>query len=196
MLWFCFPLLLSCGLGYAVLKFDPFAHQSTSTAGVSRESSIQRQYALALVENNLKHWNAVSEFFPPNDPTSRNYYLKSQLQIARLRFEGEDFAAAESNLRTVIDSPYADEILRTIARIELGWIKQRGRRQPMGDELSNEHFARAIRDMSTLVPEKQRIIRESLPPKVRAEWETIDYLNQTQPKATAQESITGENRVN
>jgi len=196
LLWFCFPLLLSCGLGYAVLKFDPFAHQSTSTAGVSRESSIQRQYALALVENNLKHWNAVSEFFPPNDPTSRNYYLKSQLQIARLRFEGEDFAAAESNLRTVIDSPYADEILRTIARIELGWIKQRGRRQPMGDEVSNEHFARAIRDMSTLVPEKQRIIRESLPPKVRAEWETIDYLNQTQPKATAQESVTGENRVN
>jgi hypothetical protein len=148
------------------------------------------------VENNLKHWNAVSEFFPPTDSISRNYYLKSQLQIARLHLDGEDFTAAESNLRTIIDSPYGDEILRTIARIELGWIKQRGRRQPLGDDPNNEYFARAIRDMSTLIPEKQRIIQESLPPKVKAEWERIDYLKQNQPKPTAKDNATGENRVN
>jgi HD-GYP domain-containing protein (c-di-GMP phosphodiesterase class II) len=104
--------------------------------------------------------------------------LKSQLQIARLRLEGDDFAAAESNLKIVVESPYADEIQRTIAHIELGWIQQRLRRQSVGEEISNESYNRAIREMSILIPEKQRIIRDALPPKVRAEWETVDYLYQ------------------
>lgn len=191
LLWGGAPLLLSSILSYWFANLDPFAYPSTSTAGVVRESSIQRQYVLALAENNLKHWNAVSEFFPPTDAVSRNYHLKSHLQIARLRIEGEDLAGAETNLRTVIDSAYADEILRTIARIELGWIRQRAKRQPIGENQTDENYAKAIREMSTLVPEKQRIIREALPPKVRAEWETLDYLFQSQSKPTQAETNGG-----
>ncbi|MCY3007263.1 MAG: serine/threonine-protein kinase [Planctomycetota bacterium] len=181
-LWFGVPLVLTSALAFLLGRVDPFAHQSTSTAGVVRESSIQRQFALALVENNLKHWNAVSEFFPPTDALSRNYYLKSQIQIARLRIEGDDLPGAEPNLRTVIESPYSDELLRCIARIELGWIQQRGQRQPSGEEIRNENYARAMREMSTMIPEKQRLIRDALPARVRAEWETVDYLYQAESK--------------
>jgi hypothetical protein len=177
-IWLLVPLTLGSALSYTLARVDPFSHQPTSTAGVIRESSIERQYALALSENNLKTWTAVFEFFPPTDALSRSYYLKSQLQIARLRLEGDDFAAAESNLKIVVESPYADEIQRTIAHIELGWIQQRLRRQSVGEEISNESYNRAIREMSILIPEKQRIIRDALPPKVRAEWETVDYLYQ------------------
>jgi serine/threonine-protein kinase len=184
LLWGGLPFVLSSAIGFWFANADPFSNQSISTAGVVRESSIQRQYALALVENTPKHWNAVSEFFPPVDAVSRNYYLKSELQIARLRFEGEDFIAAESNLRTIIDSPYADEVLRTVARIELGWLQQRGRRQTIGEEINNENYARAMRELSTLVPEKQRLIRDALPPKVRAEWDSVDSMYQSQPKAS------------
>jgi predicted negative regulator of RcsB-dependent stress response len=183
-LWLLVPLALGSFLTYKLGRVDPFSHQTTTTAGVLRESSIQRQYALALSENNLKNWTAVSEFFPPTDAISRSYFLKSQLQIARLRLEGDDLAVAESNLRVVVDSPYADEIMRTIAHIELGWIQQRLRRQNNGEEISNENYNRAVREMSILIPEKQRIIRDALPPKVRAEWETVDYLNQTHPKTS------------
>lgn len=181
-LWFGLPLVLSSALSFTLARVDPFANQSTSTAGVIRETSVQRQFALALVENNLKHWNAVSEFFPPTDALSRNYYLKSQIQIARLRIEGDDLPGAEPNLRTVIDSPYSDELLRCIARIELGWIQQRGQRQPAGEEIRNENYARAMREMSTMIPEKQRLIRDALPARVRAEWETVDYLYQAESK--------------
>jgi len=177
-IWLLVPLTLGSALSYTLARVDPFSHQPTSTAGVIRESSIERQYALALSENNLKTWTAVFEFFPPTDALSRSYYLKSQLQIARLRLEGDDFAAAESNLKIVFESPYADEIQRTIAHIELGWIQQRLRRQNVGEEINNESYSRAIREMSILIPEKQRIIRDALPPKVRAEWETVDYLYQ------------------
>jgi serine/threonine-protein kinase len=191
LLWCCLPLILSALVAYWSVNSDPFAHQPTGTSGVVRESSIQRQFAQALLENNLKNWNAVSEFFPPNDPVSRNYYLKSQLHIARLRIEGDDFAVAESNLRTVIDSPYADEVLRTIARIQLGWIKQRGLRQAVSGETNNEYYTKAIRDISTMTAEKQRLVRDALPAKVRPEWETIDYLNQSQPVSSNSDKANG-----
>ncbi|MFN6139510.1 MAG: serine/threonine-protein kinase [Planctomycetota bacterium] len=189
--WLLVPLALGSALSYTLARVDLFSRQTTTTAGVLRESTIERQYALALSENNLKNWTAVSEYFPPTDAVSRSYFLKSQLQIARLRLEGDDFAAAESSLRVVVDSPYSDEIMRTIAHIELGWIQQRLRRQTIDEEINNESYNRAVREMSILIPEKQRTIRDALPPKVRAEWETVDYLSQTQPKPSGSTLPTG-----
>ena len=186
--WCILPLLCTTLMSFSLLRLDLFANQSSSTAGVNRESSIQRQYATALLENDLKNWNAISEFFPPTDAVSRNYYLKSQLQIARLRIEGEDYQAASRTLLTIIDSPYADDVLRTVARIEFGWIQQRLKRAG----LRNEWYDRAMRDLSTMVPEKQKLIREALPSRVRTDWETVDYLNQSpteaQPASTKPES--------
>jgi predicted negative regulator of RcsB-dependent stress response len=167
------PLLVAAAITFSMLRTDLFANQKTSTAGVVREASIQRQYALALLENDLKHWNAVAEYFPPTDAISRNYQLKSDLQIARLKIDGEDFSGAEMCLRRVINSQYADDVLRTIARMELGWVTGRGKR----DAMSNEHYDRAMRDFSIMVPDKQRLIRDALPAKVRTEWENIDYLH-------------------
>jgi hypothetical protein len=94
-------------------------------------------------------------------------------------------------LRTVIDSPYADEVLRTIARIQLGWIKQRGLRQAVSGETNNEYYTKAIRDISTMTAEKQRLVRDALPAKVRPEWETIDYLNQSQPVSSNSDKANG-----
>jgi hypothetical protein len=142
---------------------------------------------LALVENTLKHWNAVSENFPPTDRVSQTYHLKAELQIARLRMEGEDFSNAEMHLRTVINSPYADDVLRTIARIELGWISQRGKR----DSVSNEHYEKAIRELSTMEPDKQKLIRDALPARVRTDWENVDYLHQEEAAPPADTNAGG-----
>jgi predicted negative regulator of RcsB-dependent stress response len=171
------PMLLGMLASFAILRIDLFANQRTATAGVIRESSIQRQFAKAIVENDLKHWNAVSEYFPPTDAVSRTYHLKSELQIARLRLEGEDFDSAESALRRVLNSPHADDVMTTIARIELGWLTSKTRRET----ISNEHYDRAMRDLSLMVPEKQKLIREALPAKIRTEWENVDYLHKEPP---------------
>jgi len=168
------PLVVSGLLAFFLLRLDLFSNQKATTAGVPREPSIQRQYSVAILENNLKNWNAVSEYFPPSDAISRNYQLKADLQIARLRIEGEDYANAEMNLRRVMNSPYADDVLRTIAGIEMGWVMQRGRR----DGGSNEYYDRAVRDSSAMVAEKQKMIRDALPAKIRSEWENLDYLLQ------------------
>jgi len=175
------PLLAASVSSFAFLRTDLFANQRSTTAGVVRESSIQRQYAKALLENDLKHWNAVSEYFPPTDPVSRNYQLKTELQIARLRLEGEDYAASEITLRRVLNSPHADDVLTMIARIELGWITNRERK----DSNTNEHYDRAMRDWALMIPDKQKLIRDALPAKVRTEWENIDYLHKENPPAEA-----------
>ena len=180
------PLVVSGLLAFFLLRLDLFSNQKATTAGVPREPSIQRQYSVAILENNLKNWNAVSEYFPPSDAISRNYQLKADLQIARLRIEGEDYANAEMNLRRVMNSPYADDVLRTIAGIEMGWVMQRGRR----DGGSNEYYDRAVRDSSTMVAEKQKMIRDALPAKIRSEWENLDYLlqNNTSQGNTSQDN--------
>jgi serine/threonine protein kinase len=175
------PLILGSVGSFVMLRTDLFANQRSATAGVVRETSIQRQYAKALLENDLKHWNAVSEYFPPTDPVSRNYQLKSDLQIVRLRLEGEDYAGAETVLRRVLDSPHTDDVLTAIARIELGWIIRRERRESD----TNEQYDRAMREWSLMTPEKQRLIRDTLPAKVRTEWENIDYLHKENVPAEA-----------
>ncbi|MFN6129715.1 MAG: serine/threonine-protein kinase [Planctomycetota bacterium] len=175
------PLLVGAAASFALFRTELFANQRSTTAGVIRESSIQRQFAKAILENDLKHWNAVSEYFPPTDPVSRNYQLKSDLQIARLRLEGEDYAGAESALRRVLNSPDADDVLTMIARIELGWVVRRDRR----DSDTNEHYDRAMRDWSLMIADKQRLIRDALPAKVRTEWENIDYLHKQNLPAEA-----------
>jgi serine/threonine-protein kinase len=171
------PLLGAMLVSFFALRVNLFANQRSSTAGVVRESSIQRQYAKALLENDLKHWNAVSEYFPPTDAVSRSYQIKSDLQIARLRLDGEDHTGAELALRRVLASPHADDVMTTLARIEMGWLTNRDRK----DSGSNQHYERALREWSLMVADKQRLIRDALPAKVRTEWENIDYLNKQPP---------------
>jgi hypothetical protein len=42
-----------------------------------------------------------------------------------------------------------------------------------------------------MTAEKQRLVRDALPAKVRPEWETIDYLNQSQPVSSNSDKANG-----
>ena len=105
-------------------RTDLLSDHSEMTGSVAQQTTVQRQYALALIENDLKHWRAVSAYFPPTDSIRRDYELKAELQIARLAIEGENFAMAESSLMKVIDSQHADDTWRIIARIEMGYVTE------------------------------------------------------------------------
>jgi hypothetical protein len=154
--------------------------QAATTEGVVRQSTIQKQYALALLVNDYKHWRAVSKNFPPTDGVSRNYYLKAELQIARKAIEGENYQEALEPLMNVIRSQYADDVLTTIARIEMAYVSAR----TAGPALASEFYDAAARDMKVLesVPEKHRLIRESLPNRIREEWDRNDYSRMEQPQ--------------
>jgi serine/threonine-protein kinase len=160
-----------------LMRNDLLSMDARSTAGVQRQPTIQRQFALALIENDLKHWRGVSEYFPGKDATTRNYELKAELQIARLAIEGENYPMASESLTKVINSQFADDVLRTIARIEMGYVANK----LMGQLTSNEFYNAASRDMKIMqaTPDKQRLIRDSLPNRVREEWDRNDYAKQS-----------------
>jgi serine/threonine-protein kinase len=151
-------------------KRDLF-HSQATIAGVKRQSTIQKQYAMALLENDLMHWQAVSEYFPPKDAVSWNYFLKSQLQIARKQLEGENYTKAVESVRKVLEANYqgTDIVLLTIARIEMGWL---AKRTAMSTS-SETFFQAAERDLSTLgdQQDKRKLILDSLPNRVRLEWD-------------------------
>ena len=175
MLWKIATVVGSIGIGLFATMFatqrDLLAVKS-STAGVVRQSTIQRQYALALIENDLKHWRAIGENFKATDEISHNYDLKAELQIARLAIEGENYKMAADSLTRVIESPFADDVLRTIANIEMGYLTNK----VVNASVAKEFYDRAIRDMKLLenVPEKEKLIKDSLPNRVKDAWNRID----------------------
>jgi serine/threonine-protein kinase len=158
------------GVVYSMNK-KPLYRREVPISAVVRQSSIEKQFALALVQNDILHFRAVSENFPPTDAISRNYRIKAELQIARKQIEGEKYIGAEETLRRVItaDQPEKDIVLMTIARIELAWVcdmlKKTGEAQSLYEEAS--------RDIRTLEEdsEKYRLILDALPSRVKLEWD-------------------------
>lgn len=157
---------------------DFLSRESRSTAGVAKRSNIQQQYALALLENDLKHWNGVSEFFPPDDAVSRDYFLKSKLQTARWLIEREGYGSAAETAFEVLQSPYADPVMRTMATIEIGFLSKK----VVGEKFSSNFYDDAAREMDQLDVDKQKMIRELLPSRVRLEWEQYEISRQSTGK--------------
>ena len=163
------PILIGFLLTYYQLQDDLFSNQVKTTPGVQKQSTIQRQYALALIENDLKHWEAVSKFFPPVEPISRNYELKAKLQTARFLIEGENYPKAAKLVSGILDSQYADIVILAIAEIEMGYLSNR-----VGDKSAIKYYEVAAGRMSQLDIEKRKLIKDSLPIKVRVAWEDED----------------------
>lgn len=160
------------------LRDDLLENQVTSTAGVIRQSTIERQFALALIENDLKHWKAVSDNFPSKDPMSLSYELKAKLQTARLLIEHQKYPQALEAVRSVLDAK-SEGVIRAIASIEMGYLKGR----VLGERLSN--YDDAISQMALLDTEKQKIVEESLPKNVLSAWDTIDLARQEESKTSS-----------
>ncbi len=187
------PFVVGALVAFFALRTDVISSQHVSSTGIVREPTIERQYAVALlVENDLKHWIAVSDNFPPKDAISRNYQLKAELQIARLFIEREEYNDAEQALRKVLNSPSVDDVMRTIARIEIGFVLQRLKREPQ----SREQYDKAIREISTITAEKVKLIRDALPSRVRADWEKVDLNNERDVVTSDQSSENNSNQGN
>lgn len=171
-------ILIGFVLTTYLLRDDLFENHVKSTIGVVPQSTIERQFALALVENDLKHWKAVSENFRAKDPMTLSYELKANLQIARLQIERENYPEAMKAVRSVLDAK-SDGVLRAIAAIEMGYLKSR----QTGGQPSN--FDDAISQMALLDTEKQKVVEDSLPRNVLTAWDNIDLARQEKSKSSS-----------
>ena len=159
-------------MGFMLTTFlvhdDLLANQSKRPAGVPQQATIQRQYALAMLNNDILHWKRVSEYFPPTDGIRHIYALKSKLQIARLHIETKNYDdAAKTLLDHVIPSQHAEPVILTIALIELGYL---GKKIP-GEKFRPDFYEKAVSEFAQLDQESQKLVRDSLPSVVREDWD-------------------------
>lgn len=177
--------MATMGIVYGVTYRDLFGGPVTGE-GIARQATIEKQFALALLENDLRHWNAVSEFHPPKDAVSRNYYLKSQLQVARLHIEASNYEEAREALRKILTSgfPDTDKVIAAIANIEMGWIERRGNPD---NAFAEAFFQKAETLLSELSdqPDKRQLILGSLPRAIRVAWDQREMTKQTTEAAAS-----------
>jgi len=164
---------------YYFMREDLFANQVKTTAGVTHQGTIQRQYALALIENDLKHWLAVSENFPPTDNVSKDYAAKAKLQIARLAIEGENFTSAVQTLMSVLDSEYTEPAIPVIATIELGYLSNK----LLSNNMWPKAYQEAASKLALMDADKQKLVTDSLPRQVKEEWGREDSRRQNEGKS-------------
>ncbi|MCY2982889.1 MAG: serine/threonine-protein kinase [Planctomycetota bacterium] len=173
-------LILGFLSAYYFFREDLFANQVKTTAGVTHQSTIQRQYALALIENNLKHWLAVSENFPPTDNASKDYAAKAKLQIARLAIEGGNFTSAVDTLISVLDSECTEPAIPVIATIELGYVSNK----LIGNRMWPKLYEDAASKLALLEEDKQKLVTDSLPRQVKEEWGREDNRRQNEARTS------------
>lgn len=142
---------------------------------LTKEESVEKQYAQALLANDLPHWQAVSNYFPADkDPVNERYYYKSLLQIARLNLDARDYPAAKLALDKILKSTSGqmDNVILTIANIEMWFLL----RTEGGD---NDNTQRIYRTADSLLasmedqPEKLNLVLKALPNYVRIAWDKI-----------------------
>jgi len=164
-------LVVASLLGFLVTSFclqdDLLSNQVKSTAGVPRQSSIQRQYALAMINNDLSYWTLVSEYYKPVDSLSRVYELKSKLQIARLEIEGGNYDFAARTLLDVLNSKYSEAVILTIATIEMGYVSKK----IPGEMIRPKFYEEATGLLALLDQNNRKLVRDSLPSIVREDWD-------------------------
>lgn len=154
------------------LQEDLLSNQSKTTTGVPRQPTMQRQYALAMINNDLKHWTMFSFYYPPTDASSRVYDLKSKLQIARLQIWGENYPLAAQTLSEVLKSKdvETERVILTIALIEMGYLNKKF----PGEKFRRNFYNDAASEMAQLDSDGQKLVRNSLPSLVRDDWDRKD----------------------
>jgi len=113
-----------------------FGNSANMHFGVAKQTSVEQQYQFALfnqMPRNRYLWDAVPYFFPPgNSNKNRLYAGKAWLQAARQMMRQDDEKEkldADRLLRQVIDFPEMDDLVKSLAWLELA-VMARGR----GDE--------------------------------------------------------------
>ncbi len=151
------------------LQKDLLSNQSTTTAGEPRQLTMQRQYAWAMIQNDLTHWTRFFKHYPPTDGASRVYELKSKLQIARLYILGENYTLAAQTLSDVLKSKVVETegVILTIALIEMGYLNKK----IPGEKFRRNFYEDAASVMAQLDPDNQKLVRNSLPSLVFEDWD-------------------------
>lgn len=116
---------------------------------VTRADSISEQYLIALTRNDVPGWTAVVSYFPAEDDQSRiEFHQKSNLQLARLLIEQNQFQEADRVLDNLQKDPNVKRLYRLIASFHRHSIAEATSDPRRASELKSQ-IAREVKELDS-----------------------------------------------
>ena len=109
---------------------------------VPQATTVEEQFLIAVTRDDVKAWEAVSEYFPANSAKNRAYFAKSMLQLARLNASQGRYHDAYAALNRLLADPAVGRKYRLIA-----WNRRCHVLEEMGGSESRDpRIAEALKD--------------------------------------------------
>jgi hypothetical protein len=143
----------------------------TLVAAVKKQGDVREQFFHAMLSNRPADWQAVEEYFPPEDsPIQRNYNVKSWLHIAWSAIAMGNATDAMQATKKILKTPQVEPMIRISALIarSLVLLKQGNDRE------SVEELNEAKSEYASLNENERKLVESSLPTVARNHW----YSNQ------------------
>ncbi len=165
----CLLVGVSAGLGYwlSARKSPLSVARVLVPEKVDPSESVEQQYLIAVTRDDVPGWEAVWQHFPPEeDPTNRNYYFKSLLQLTRLHFEQERHDLALRTVDQLLGKPQIP-----LTYVAIAWAKKCAVLSALGDQKSLPDAKRKLKaiylELKQQSPTGLRIFQRVVSPSER-----------------------------
>jgi hypothetical protein len=136
-------------------------------ASVKKQADIREQFFQAMVSNSPADWQAIEEYFPPEEsPLQRNYNVKSWLHVAWSAIATGDVDEAMLATQKILTTPKVEPIMRVSALIARSFVLQK-----QGQESESAHELGKAKDQFASLDEAERKrVEGTLPPLAANHW--------------------------
>jgi predicted Ser/Thr protein kinase len=102
---------------------------------VTKESTVQEQYLVAVMRNDEAGWSSVGDYFPSADnATNAGYHVKASLQMANMLIDQGRWRDADKTLDSLLQDPTVDRVYQVLALARRCFVaEQLGRGQTVAD---------------------------------------------------------------
>ncbi len=146
----------------------------TLVAAVKKQADVREQFFHAMLSNRPADWQAVEEYFPPEDsPIQRNYNVKSWLHIAWSAIAMGNANDAMQATQKILRTPQVEPIIRVSALIARSLIYQKQGK----DRESAEELDEAKNEFTSLDENERKLVESSLPAVALNHWYSSRKLN-------------------
>jgi len=139
----------------------------TLVASVKKQADVREQFFQAMLSNRPADWQAVEQYFPPEDsPIQRNYNVKSWLHVAWSAIAMGNVKDAMQATQKILRTQQVEPIVRVSALIARSLVLQR-----QGEEReSAEELSKAKNEFFSLNENERKRVEGALPPVALNHW--------------------------
>ncbi len=159
---------IGCGIAYRLTSSIPIPNilprPTPSELGIERKSTVQEQFALALLKDSPAYWTAVETYFPQSSsPLAEVYCCKAWLHLSWYALRREKPLEANQHLSKIASVKNLDSVLDALYHATLYW------RASIQDDLPTVEIERVSFSgkYASLSDSQKDVVKQTLPGEVR-----------------------------